>query len=134
VRLYDLGALLIEVYVHSFSPDVDYEFFREASQHTYCAPDLARWASDAAFSRFKGRILPSEHLAALAKALEIAKKTNEKLQAHDVSHTTDRMRALRYGIRRTPAVLIGGRKYVGMKEIEAAASQLCGNPVESSQQ
>jgi hypothetical protein len=124
--------LLIEVFVHSFSPDVDYELYREASQHTYCAPDLARWASGSAFSKFKGRILPGEHVTALAKALEIAKKTDDKLEAHDVSRAADRIRALRCGIRKTPAVLMNGRKYVGIQEIEVVASQVCGTPADTS--
>jgi len=116
---------VIEVYVHSYSPDVDIGFYREATQHTICAPDLARWATDAAFSRFKGRILPEEQLTALAKALEIAKKTGEKLKAHDVSHVADKVRALRCRIRKTPAILVNGKKYEGIEEIEGIASQLC---------
>lgn len=122
---------LIEVFVRSYSPDVDIEFYREATQHTICAPDLARWATDAAFSRFKGRILPGEHLTALAKALEIAKETNEKLEAHDVSRAADKIRALRCRIWKTPAILVKGKKYEGIREIEAVASQLCGNTPET---
>jgi hypothetical protein len=113
---------------------VDYELYRESSQHTYCAPDLARWANDAAISRLKGRFLPTEHFTALAKALEIAEKTNEKLEAHDVSHATDRIKALKRGIRKTPAVIINGKKYEGIKEIEVVASRLCGNPTQTSYQ
>jgi len=118
---------VIEVFVHSYSPDVDIGFYREATQHTICAPDLARWATDAAFSRFRGRILPGEHLTALAKALEIAKKTGDKLKAHDVSHAADSMRALRCRIRKTPAILVNGKKYEGIEEIESITSQICSN-------
>ena len=130
--LFLLVQFVIQVFVHSYSPAVDYELYREASQHTYCAPDLARWANDSAFSRFKGRFLPTEHFTALAKALEIAEKTNQKLETLDVSHATDRIKALKRRIRKTPAIVMNGKKYEGIKEIEAVASKLCGNLTQSN--
>jgi len=65
---------LIEVFVHSFAPYEDVDFYREMSQHIQCG--LSRWVQDVLSKEFKGRILSREDLNVLAPALEIA-RTND---------------------------------------------------------
>ncbi|MDH5459988.1 MAG: DsbA family protein [Candidatus Bathyarchaeota archaeon] len=77
---------------------------------------MAGWASDVP-SKFKGRILSQEDLTVLEQVSQIAKKTNEKLKVYDVSRMTDKFRAMKRGIRKTPTVIINGEKYENLEEV-----------------
>jgi len=113
---------LLEVFVRSFSPYMDVALAREMSLHTACDPDMATRASELFSPKFKGRILPQEDFTALEKVSQIAHKTNEQLKVYDVSSMTDKIRAMKRGIRKTPAAVINGEKYEGLEEILQAIS------------
>ncbi|MEM3617426.1 MAG: hypothetical protein QXJ31_05900 [Candidatus Bathyarchaeia archaeon] len=109
--------MLIEVFVRSASPSVDIGFYREMSQHMYCGPEMVNWAYRDLESKFKGRILQQEDYMVLEKALRIVKGTNDVLLVYDVSHLTDKLKALKKGVKKTPTVIIDGRKYEDAAEI-----------------
>jgi len=104
---------------------MDVELYREMSQHSFCAPGLADALVSGVASKLKGRILPQEDLTALEQVSQIAKKTNEKIKVYDVSRLTDKLKAMKRGIRKTPAVMINGEKYEGLEEILQANSSKC---------
>ena len=118
---------MIEVFVHSYTQDIDIGFYREASTHVMCAPDLARWATNKAFSKFRGRIVPDDDVTALVQALQLAEKTNDKVKVYDVSRTVDKVKAVKHGILKTPAIIIAGKKCQGIKEIQKSLAQIYGN-------
>ena len=104
---------------------MDVELYREMSQHSFCAPGLADALVSGVASKLKGHILPQEDLTALEQVSQIAKKTNEKIKVYDVSRLTDKLKAMKRGIRKTPAVMINGEKYEGLEEILQANSSKC---------
>jgi hypothetical protein len=110
-----MGAFLIEVFICSHDRYVDVSFCREMSYHIDCG--LAEWAYDQLSEKFKGRVLSQEDLTVLEKVLEMAKARSEKARVYDVSRITDRMRALKRGVLKTPTVIINGERYEGLKEI-----------------
>ncbi len=89
---------------------MDVELYREMSQHSFCAPGLGEALVSGVASKLKGRILPQGDLTALEQVSQIAKKTNEKIKVYDVSRITDKLKAMKRGIRKTPAVMIGEKK------------------------
>ncbi|MEM3616837.1 MAG: hypothetical protein QXJ31_02875 [Candidatus Bathyarchaeia archaeon] len=109
--------MLIEVFVRSVSPSVDIGFYREMSQHTYCGPQMVNWAYRDLASKFKGRILQQEDYIVLEQALRIVKETDDELLVYDVSRLTDKLKALKKGVKKTPTILINGKKYEDMTEI-----------------
>lgn len=111
---------MIEVFVRSFSMYVDVELYREMSQHPYCAPGVHEALMKQALSRFKGRILPQEDLTVLEQALRTTNKTNEQIRVYDVSRMTDKLSAMKRGIRKTPTAIINGEKYEGLEQISRA--------------
>jgi len=122
---------MIEVFVHSYTQDIDIGFYREASTHIMCAPDLARWATNEAFSKFRGRIVPDDDVTALVQALQLAEKTNDKVRVYDASRTVDKVRAVKHGILKTPAMLVAGKKCEGIEEIQKHLAQLYGSLTET---
>ena len=117
---------MIEVFVHSFSPYVDVELYREMSQHPYCAPGAHEALMKQALSEFKGRILPQEDLTVLEQTLRTTNETNEQIKVYDVSRMIDKLNAIRRGVRKTPSVIINGEKYEGLEEISKAISSKSG--------
>jgi len=101
---------------------MDVELYREMSQHSLCAPGSGDALVSGGASKLKGRILPQEDLTALEQVSQMAKKTNEKITVYDVSRMTDKLRAIKRGIRKTPAAIINGEKYEGLEEILQAIS------------
>jgi protein-disulfide isomerase len=73
--------------------------------------------------KFKGQLLPDEDLKALEQVLQILRETQESVKVYDVSRTTDKLRALKRGIRNTPAVIINGEKYESLEAISQALSE-----------
>ena len=86
------------------------------SQHVLCAPDLAEWAAKIP-SKFKGRILPEKDRTVLEHALRMVNKTDEKVLVFDVSRVTDRLKAIKRGVKRTPTIIVNGKKYDNVEEI-----------------
>jgi hypothetical protein len=108
--------VLIEVFVRSSSPYIDVGYYREMSQHVICAPDLAGWAAEVP-AKFKGRILPEKDRTVLERALRLANKTAEKIVVFDVSRVSDRLKAIKRGVKSTPTIIIDGKKYDNVEEI-----------------
>lgn len=108
---------MIEVFVCSHSMYVDVETLREMSTHSYCAPDAWPGLLKGLESKFKGRILPPEEFEVLERFKTLGEKCDDEVKVYDVSRATDRIKALSRGIRKTPALIIQGKKYEGIKEI-----------------
>ena len=96
-------------------------YYREMSQHVICAPDLAEWAAEIP-AKFRGRILPQEDRTVLEQALRIASEKDEKVFVFDVSRMTDKLKAMKRGIKKAPSAIINGKKYEGVEEILRALS------------
>lgn len=109
--------MLIEVFVRSVSPSVDIDFYREMSQHTYCAPHMVDWGYRDFASKFKGRILPEEDRMVLEQVLLRVREKDDELLVYDVSRVTDRLKALKKGVKNTPTVIIEGEKYEKLEDI-----------------
>jgi len=105
------GSSEIETFVCSTSRDVDIERYREMFHHVQS--DLAKWVNDQLASQFKGRILSDKNIEALNKIFEVAKQKNRQIRVYDASRMANRMRALKKGIIRNPAVVISGLKHEG---------------------
>ena len=113
-----VGSSGIEIFVCSHSRDVDIEHYREMSYHVQCG--LGRWAYGELASQFKGRIFADTDIEALNKVFEVAKKENREVKVHDTSRVAERMKALKRGILKTPAIVVNGIKYQGLGEIAQA--------------
>jgi hypothetical protein len=116
----------IEVYVHSVSPDVDYELAREMSQHGFCHPQMASRAGEIflQFNKVKGRVFSEEDWAVLQRLAEVAGRINE-VRLYDVSRIADRLKALSRGIIKTPVIIINGEKNQGAEECLDAVNAHC---------
>jgi hypothetical protein len=121
-----LVKVLIEVFVRSVSPFVDVDFYREMSQHTYCAPHMVDWAHRDLASKFKGRILPDEDRMVLEQFLLMVKDKDDELLVYDVSRLTDRLKALKKGVKKTPTVIVNGKKYEKLEDILEALKPIPG--------
>jgi hypothetical protein len=108
--------------VRSFSPYMDVETARDMAPHSYCAPGTTEGLVSGVLSKFKGRLLSEEDSIALERVLQASKENEEVVRVHDVSRMADKLRALKHGIRKTPAVVINGEKYEGLEAISKALS------------
>ena len=88
------------------------------SYHVQCG--LARCAYEELASQFRGRILKEKDSEALNKIFELAKEENSEVRVYDTSCITERLKAWKRGILRTPAVVIKDVKYQGLDEIAQA--------------
>jgi hypothetical protein len=113
---------LIEVFVRSFSLYMDVETARDMAPHSYCAPGTTEGLVGEVLSKFKGRLLSAEDSRALERVLQILRETQEPLKVYDVSRTADKLRAVKRGIRKTPAAIINGEKYEGLDAISEVLS------------
>ena len=111
-----VGAVM-KLFIRSSSVSFDLETAKEMSLHTFCDPETATRASEIYGSRLKGRVLSEEHSVALQKVIEYARAQGEKLEVFDVSSATDRIRALRQGVFRTPTLIAHGKPFKGLIEI-----------------
>lgn len=92
------------------------------SLHTFCSPELVEWATTDLMAKFKGRILPPEDSIILEQVLRVARERNEKVVVFDVSRITDKVKAMKRGIKKTPTIIIDGKKYENVEEIQKALS------------
>lgn len=113
---------MIEVFVRSFQPYMDVETARDMAPHALCAPGTTEGLVSGVLSKFKGRLLSEEDSTALERVLQILKENQESVRVYDVSRTADKLRALKHGIRKTPAIMINGEKYDGLEAISKALS------------
>jgi hypothetical protein len=95
---------------------MDVGYYREMSQHVICAPDLAGWAAEIP-AKFKGRILPEKDRTVLEYVLRLADNVSEKVLVFDVSRVSDRLKAIKRGVKSTPTVIIDGKKYDSVDEV-----------------
>lgn len=107
---------MIEVFVRSSTPYLDVGYYREMSHHVYCAPELAQWAIKVP-DKFKGRILPEKDRTVLENALRFASETGKEIVVFDVSRVSDKLKAIKSGVKNTPTVIIDGKKYDDVDEI-----------------
>lgn len=107
----------MKVFVHSQSAYMDIESSREMTYHTYCDPDMASRASEILSPKLKGRILSQEDSSVLEQIMQLAKENGREFVIYDVSSAKGRIMAMRYGIRKTPAVVINGEKFEGKEKI-----------------
>src|SRR4030042_1303845 len=110
-----LSSSKIEVYVHSRSRGIDIDHYREMSHHVQCG--LARCAYEELASQFRGRILTEKDSEALNKIFELAKEENSEVIVYDTSRITERLKAWKRGILRTPAVVLKEVKYQGLSKM-----------------
>ena len=100
---------------------MDVATIREMSQHTFCAPDVASKMleeySRKFSSKFKNRVLPQDDYTVLQRIAELAFELHDELKVYDVSHDLDRLRALKRGVLKTPAVIVQGKKHEGLDNI-----------------
>jgi hypothetical protein len=99
------------------SPNVDIGTIREMSLHPVCAPGVWEAMIDN-YGKFKGRILPQDDQEVLIKLETLADKFHDKeIKVYDVSRMSDKMKAIRQGINKTPTIVILGQKYEGLEKI-----------------
>lgn len=104
------------MFIRTGSPYVDVGHWREMSQHTYCAPELASSAESQVASLLKGRIVPQDDMAVLRKVVELAGSNPAEVQVYDMSRTVHRLKAFRKSVKNTPAIIIDGVKFEGAKD------------------
>lgn len=80
-------------------------------------PETATRASEIYGFKLKGRVFPEEHRIAMQRVMEYAQARREELEVFDVSSATDRIRALRQGVVRTPTLVARGKHFKGLVEI-----------------
>jgi len=63
-------------------------------------------------------VLSTEDHTVLEQLETLVEKYDDEVNVYDVSRMLDKIRAIRRGIRKTPAVIIEGKKYQGFEEIQ----------------
>jgi hypothetical protein len=104
--------------VNSHDRYIDVDFAREMSYHIDCG--LAEWARSNLAEQFKGRILSEEDHRVLEQVLKMAKARDQKVRVYDISRMTDRIRALKRAVFKTPTLIIDEQRYQGLEEISRA--------------
>ena len=115
-----LGSSLVEVFVRSRSKAIDVGHYREMSYHWECG--VAQWAYGELAAQFKGRILSEQDVKAMQQVFEMAKRESREVKVYDVSRVSDKIRALKQRVFKTPTVVMNGRRYEGLDEICKAVS------------
>ena len=106
--------------MRSFSPYMDVETARDMAPHSYCAPNTTERLVSGVLSKFKGRLLSDEDSTILERTMQILQDNTDVVRVYDVSKTVEKLRALKNGIRKTPAAIIDGKKYEGVEAITEA--------------
>jgi len=101
---------------------MDVETARDMAPHSYCAPGTTEGLVSEVLTKFKGRLLPEEDSETLDRVFQFSRETQESVKVYDVSRTTDKLRAVKRGIRTTPALIINGEKHVGLEAISQVLS------------
>ena len=102
----------LEVYIRSYGISADVESYHYARQHTYCAPGMLEQALR--MPGFRGRILERDSLELLPDLEAAQKRWGRHIRAYDLGRLGGRLKALAAGVWKTPAVVVGGRKHVGL--------------------
>jgi hypothetical protein len=116
---------IAQVYIRSFSVPQDVESYRIHRMHSHCAPGLAEAGLE--LSGFSGRVLEPDS-ADLLSLLDAARKRWGQripaIQVYDVGRLRGRLKAMTAGVWRTPAVVAGRQKHVGLSAARAALHDL----------
>jgi hypothetical protein len=108
----------VQIYVRSYSIPKDVESYRIHRMHSHCAPGLAQTTLD--LSGFSGRLLEPDSAELLGDLVAL----DQAVDVYDVGRLRGRLRALSAGVWRTPAVVVGGRRYVGLDAARTALRSL----------
>ncbi len=93
---------MIEVFIHSLPMQLSEEAHRFAELYS-C-------------ERAERRMLCEEDARILREALQTSERIAERLKVYDFSRVSDKIQATKLGVKKTPAVLVNGKKYVGFKK------------------
>jgi hypothetical protein len=111
----------ILVYVKSVSVRSDYGPLVFSTRHKICVPELF----EQQVGDLGGRALGGQSMQLLLALDDLVDVQEYDLKIIDVGTLTGRLKALRAGIRRAPALVMDGEKYVGLDAAEAAIGNLC---------
>ena len=115
----------IEIYVKSFSVPQDVESYRIHRMHSHCAPGLAE--AGLKLSGFSGRVLEADSAELLSLLGAARKRWGQRIpviQVYDVGRLRGRLKAMTAGVWKTPAVVVGGEKHVGLSAVRTALHDL----------
>ncbi len=111
-----LVNMQIEVFVRSFSANMDVESCRDMVQHPFCAPETAGGLVQEALSNFKGRFFSQEDSFVVERVLGIADEMKRSVKIYDLSKLADKFKAIRHGIFKTPVVMVDGVRYKSLED------------------
>jgi hypothetical protein len=106
---------VVEVYVRSFSIPKDIESLSYAQQHAYCAPGMVE--RTLGLPGFSGRVLEPDSAEILSLLDAAQKQWGQRtlvIEVYDVGRLRGRLKAMKAGVWRTPAVAVNGEKRVGL--------------------
>ncbi len=83
---------------------------------------IYHWLRERGWS--KGRVFEQDSADLLFFLVEVVKLGGERARVHDLGQWRGRVRALLAGVRRTPAVVVAGRRYVGLAAAREALRRL----------
>lgn len=84
---------------------------------TFCSSGTSEGLISDAISRFNGRLLSEDDSATPESTFRIMGDTAEQVIIRDMSRVIDRIRAIKYGIRNMPTVVVNGEKYMNIEDI-----------------
>jgi hypothetical protein len=112
-----LRSTLISSQLISLHYSYDYHYYMEAHfRGSY------HWLRDQGFS--KGRIFEPDSAALLPVLDKVMAAFGPTVRIYDLSTIKGRTRSFRSGVRKTPSVVIGGEKHLGLEDARLALSAL----------
>jgi len=108
---------VVEVYLKSYPCAGDTELYIYSQHHTYCAPELGRMAAGMLSN---GRVFSMECVTLLPVLTRIMKAQPQAIRLYDVGRMEGKLRALRQRVFRDPAMVVDGKKYVGVEQCKQA--------------
>jgi len=72
--------------------------------------------------------LAQDDRAVLENALRIASETNKEVFVFDVSRMTDKLKAMKRGVKKTPSTIINGKRCEGAEEILKVSHSISSKP------
>lgn len=110
---------VVEVYIKSISLSRDYGSALLARQHVACAPELLRQ-----YGNLEGRFLDANSSELLRRLADISRHPDRTARLYDVGRAGGWLKAAIAGIRETPAVVVGGKKYLGLNAARDALATI----------
>lgn len=112
----------VKVYVRSFGVGQNIEDYVHAGAHTYCAPEMTTGLRG--MSGFRGRLLEKDCADLIPHVSAMSERTGKDVEVIDASRLVGMVKALRDRVWKTPAVLIGDARYVGLDAARDAVRSL----------